>query len=74
MLKVLRPSYCVKLMYSAKIFYLQVLETIDQDVKCLVKNSATLAGSIFTMHASQVKINLPTLTSADKQVIFYFSF
>ncbi|XP_073099533.1 pyruvate kinase 1, cytosolic isoform X1 [Elaeis guineensis] len=49
--------------------WLEVLETIDQDVKCLVKNSATLAGSIFSMHASQVQINLPTLTSADKQVI-----
>ncbi|XP_008786531.2 pyruvate kinase 1, cytosolic-like [Phoenix dactylifera] len=49
--------------------WLEVLETIDQDVKCLVKNSAILAGSIFTMHVSQVQINLPTLTSADKQVI-----
>ncbi|KAK8952061.1 hypothetical protein KSP39_PZI004553 [Platanthera zijinensis] len=49
--------------------WLEVLETVDQDVICLVKNSATLAGFIFTMHVSQVNIDLPTLTSYDKQVI-----
>ncbi|XP_072981544.1 pyruvate kinase 1, cytosolic-like isoform X1 [Typha angustifolia] len=49
--------------------WLEVVETNGEEVDCLVKNSATLAGSIFTMHASQVKINLPTLSSADKQVI-----
>ncbi|KAF9591634.1 hypothetical protein IFM89_005215 [Coptis chinensis] len=49
--------------------WLEVLETNGSDVKCLVKNSATLAGFIFTMHVSQVHINLPTLTEFDKQVI-----
>ncbi|KAH0434502.1 hypothetical protein IEQ34_026806 [Dendrobium chrysotoxum] len=49
--------------------WLEVLETIDQDVTCLVKNSATLVGFIFIMHVCQAKIELPTLTSYDKQVI-----
>ncbi|EOY09026.1 Pyruvate kinase family protein isoform 1 [Theobroma cacao] len=49
--------------------WLEVLETKDQDVICLVKNTATLAGLIFTMHVSQVRINLPTLNEKDKQVI-----
>ncbi|CAA6663872.1 unnamed protein product [Spirodela intermedia] len=49
--------------------WLEVTETRGQDVICLVKNSATLAGFIFTMHAAQVRINLPTLTDTDKQAI-----
>ncbi|CAA7400374.1 unnamed protein product [Spirodela intermedia] len=49
--------------------WLEVTETRGQDVICLVKNSATLAGFIFTMHAAQVRINLPTLTDMDKQAI-----
>ncbi|XP_010269337.1 PREDICTED: pyruvate kinase 2, cytosolic-like [Nelumbo nucifera] len=49
--------------------WLEVVETKGSDVICLVKNSATLAGFIFTMHVSQVHINLPTLTETDKQVI-----
>ncbi|XP_077213699.1 pyruvate kinase 2, cytosolic-like [Tasmannia lanceolata] len=49
--------------------WLEVLEKNGRDVICLVKNSATLAGFIFTMHASQVRINLPTLTEVDKKVI-----
>ncbi|PIA48156.1 hypothetical protein AQUCO_01400620v1 [Aquilegia coerulea] len=49
--------------------WLEVVETTGSDVICLVKNSATLAGFIFTMHISQVHINLPTLTEVDKQVI-----
>eukprot|EP00268_Persea_americana_P029040 TRINITY_DN2810_c2_g1_i2.p1 TRINITY_DN2810_c2_g1~~TRINITY_DN2810_c2_g1_i2.p1 ORF type:complete len:170 (-),score=25.23 TRINITY_DN2810_c2_g1_i2:31-540(-) len=47
----------------------EVLETKGSDVICLVKNSATLAGFIFTMHVSQVHISLPTLTDTDKKVI-----
>lgn len=35
---------------------------------CAVKNSATLAGSLFTLHASQIRIELPTLTDKDKEV------
>lgn len=49
--------------------WLEVLETRGPDVICLVKNSATLAGSIFPIHMSQVRVKLPTLTEMDKQVI-----
>ncbi|KAF5191416.1 Pyruvate kinase 1, cytosolic [Thalictrum thalictroides] len=49
--------------------WLEVVETTGSDVICLVKNSAILAGFIFTMHISQVHINLPTLSEVDKQVI-----
>jgi Pyruvate kinase, barrel domain len=38
-------------------------------VVCVVKNSATLAGSLFTLHVSQVHIDLPTLSGSDKEVI-----
>ena len=48
---------------------LKVLETKDRDVICLVKNTATLAGLIFTMHVSQVHVNMPTLNENDKLVI-----
>lgn len=41
---------------------------MGQDVVCTIKNSATLAGSLFTLHASQVHIDLPTLTDKDKEV------
>ena len=53
---------------------MQVSEVKGQDVICTIKNSATLAGSLFTLHASQVHIDLPTLTDKDKEVIstFYF--
>lgn len=44
------------------------MQTSGQVVICLVKNSATLSGFIFTMHISQVQINLPTLSDADKEV------
>ncbi|KAM7270531.1 hypothetical protein ACFE04_029745 [Oxalis oulophora] len=49
--------------------WLEVLETKGKDVICLVKNSATLSGFMFTMHVAQVNINLPTLTDNDKQII-----
>eukprot|EP01018_Ginkgo_biloba_P019377 Gb_17274 [translate_table: standard] len=49
--------------------WLEVAELKGQDVVCLVKNSATLAGSLFTMHVSQVHIDLPTLSDTDKHVI-----
>ena len=38
------------------------------DVVCVIKNSATLAGSLFTLHASQIRIELPTLSDKDKEV------
>lgn len=49
-------------------FAWQVNEVKGDDVVCLIKNSATLAGSLFTLHASQVRIDLPTLSDKDKQV------
>lgn len=38
------------------------------DVTCVIKNSATLAGSLYTLHVSQIHIDLPTLTDKDKEV------
>ncbi|XP_057438187.1 pyruvate kinase 1, cytosolic-like isoform X2 [Lotus japonicus] len=49
--------------------WLEVAEVRGLDVVCTIKNSATLAGSLFTLHASQVHIDLPTLTEKDKEVI-----
>lgn len=46
----------------------QVDEVKGNDVVCKIKNSATLAGSLFTLHVSQVHIDLPTLTDKDKEV------
>ncbi|KAG5556622.1 hypothetical protein RHGRI_007029 [Rhododendron griersonianum] len=34
---------------------------------CVIKNTATLTGSLFTLHASQVHIDLPTLSDKDKE-------
>ncbi|KAK6152341.1 hypothetical protein DH2020_014976 [Rehmannia glutinosa] len=49
--------------------WLEVDEVQGGDVVCVIKNSATLAGSLFTLHASQIQIDLPTLSEKDKQVI-----
>nr|GEU30240.1 pyruvate kinase 1, cytosolic-like [Tanacetum cinerariifolium] len=49
--------------------WLEVNEVKGEDVVCLIKNSATLSGSLFTLHASQIRIELPTLTDKDKEVI-----
>lgn len=49
--------------------WLEVVETKGKDVVCLIKNSATLTGILFTAHAAQVHIGLPTLSDADKRVI-----
>lgn len=40
------------------------------NVVCFIKNSATLAGTLFTLHASQIHIEMPTLSDKDKEVIF----
>jgi len=37
-------------------------------VVCIIKNTATLAGSLFTLHCSQIHIDLPTLSDEDKDV------
>ncbi|KAG7027216.1 Pyruvate kinase 1, cytosolic [Cucurbita argyrosperma subsp. argyrosperma] len=49
--------------------WMEVSEVKGDDVVCTVKNSATLSGSLFTLHGSQIHINLPTLTDKDKEVI-----
>jgi len=50
--------------------WLEVVDTSGENVNCLVKNAATLAGPIFTLHVSQVHISLPTLSEYDKQVMW----
>lgn len=49
-------------------FVVQVAELKGDDVVCVIKNTATLAGSLFTLHISQIRIDLPTLSGADKEV------
>ncbi|XP_074311255.1 pyruvate kinase 1, cytosolic isoform X2 [Silene latifolia] len=49
--------------------WLEVSEIKGEDVVCLIKNSATLAGPIYTLHACQVHIDQPTLSEKDKEVI-----
>ncbi|XP_050910464.1 pyruvate kinase 1, cytosolic isoform X1 [Lathyrus oleraceus] len=49
--------------------WLEVAEVTGLNVVCTIKNSATLAGALFTLHASQIHIDLPTLTEKDKEVI-----
>lgn len=50
---------------------MQVTELKGEDVVCLIKNSATLAGPLYTLHVSQIRIELPTLTDKDKKVCCY---
>lgn len=47
---------------------MQVTEVSGDDVVCLIKNSATLSGQLYTLHVSQIRIDLPTLTDKDKEV------
>ncbi|KAF7146888.1 hypothetical protein RHSIM_Rhsim03G0083600 [Rhododendron simsii] len=47
--------------------WLEVDEVREEDVVCVIKNTATLTGSLFTLHASQVHIDLPTLSDKDKE-------
>lgn len=49
--------------------WLEVSEVKGEDIVGVIKNSATLAGSLFTLHVCQVRIDLPTLSDKDKQVI-----
>lgn len=48
--------------------FLQVEEVKGDDVICVSRNAATLAGPLFTLHVSQVHIDMPTLTEKDKEV------
>lgn len=52
---------------------MQVSEVNGDDVVCLIKNSATLSGSLYTLHVSQIHIDLPTLTDKDKEVSSLFA-
>lgn len=54
--------------------WLEVTELKGEDVVCLIKNSATLAGPLYTLHVSQIRIELPTLTDKDKKVISTWAF
>ncbi|MBA0615743.1 hypothetical protein Godav_015856 [Gossypium davidsonii] len=49
--------------------WLEVSEVQGNDVVCVIKNTATLTGALFTLHASQIRIELPTLSDKDKEVI-----
>ncbi|KAF8021847.1 hypothetical protein BT93_G2097 [Corymbia citriodora subsp. variegata] len=49
--------------------WLEVTEINGEDVVCLIKNSAVLSGSLYTLHVSQIRIDLPSLTDDDKKVI-----
>ncbi|KAL8551697.1 hypothetical protein ACS0TY_000680 [Phlomoides rotata] len=49
--------------------WLEVSDVKDEDVVCLIKNSATLSGPLYTLHVSGIHIDLPTLTDKDKEVI-----
>nr|CBX25311.1 hypothetical_protein [Oryza brachyantha] len=50
----------------------RVSEVKGDDVVCVIKNSATLAGSLFTLHCSQIHIDLPTLSDEDKEGLNHF--
>ena len=49
--------------------WLQVIDTNDPALNCLVKNTATLTGEFFTTVAAGMCIGLPTLSDIDKQAI-----
>ncbi|KAA0036675.1 pyruvate kinase 2, cytosolic-like [Cucumis melo var. makuwa] len=54
--------------------WLKVFEVKGDDVGCLVKNSATLVGTMYTLHAAEIHIDLPTLTEKDRVTFFCFLF
>ncbi|KAH9704265.1 Pyruvate kinase 1 [Citrus sinensis] len=47
----------------------KVTDVDGEDVVCQIKNSAILARQLYTLHVSQIRIDLPTLTDKDKEVI-----
>uniref|UniRef100_A0A803N7P2 Pyruvate kinase n=1 Tax=Chenopodium quinoa TaxID=63459 RepID=A0A803N7P2_CHEQI len=53
--------------------WLEVSESKGEDVVCLIKNSATLSGPLYTLHVSQIHIDRPTLTEKDKEVVILAS-
>ncbi|KAL0541851.1 hypothetical protein IC582_021922 [Cucumis melo] len=58
--------------------WLEVMEHIGSDLQiffhyevgCVVKNSATLVGTMYTLHAAEIHIDLPTLTEKDRVFLF----
>ena len=55
--------------FRSSVFCVGQVESIKgDDVVCKIKNSATLAGSMFTLHVCQVRIEMPTLSEKDKEV------
>ncbi|XP_050938482.1 pyruvate kinase 2, cytosolic-like isoform X2 [Cucumis melo] len=54
--------------------WLEVFEVKGDDVGCVVKNSATLVGTMYTLHAAESHIDLPTLTEKDRVTFFSFLF
>ncbi|KAL0541844.1 hypothetical protein IC582_021910 [Cucumis melo] len=40
------------------------------EVGCVVKNFATLVGTMYTLHAAEIHIDLPTLTEKDRVFLF----
>ncbi|XP_022744191.1 pyruvate kinase 1, cytosolic-like isoform X2 [Durio zibethinus] len=53
--------------------WLEVAELSGEDVVCLIKNSATLSGPLYTLHVSQIRIDMPTLTDKDKEARAFLS-
>ncbi|MBA0665148.1 hypothetical protein Goklo_005053, partial [Gossypium klotzschianum] len=53
--------------------WLEVDEVCSEDVVCLIKNSATLSGTLYTLHVSQIRIDMPTLTDKDKEARSFLS-
>lgn len=49
--------------------WLEVSELRGEDVVCLIKSSASLKGSLFTLHVYRIHVELPTLSDWDKDVI-----
>ncbi|KAG8500997.1 hypothetical protein CXB51_003093 [Gossypium anomalum] len=49
-----------------------VTEVNGNNVVFLIKNSATLTGSLFTLYASQMCLDLPTLSDKDKKYLLQF--
>ena len=52
-----------------KTIKLELVDEVDgNDVDCKINNSATFVGALFTLHASQIHVDLPTITEKGKQV------
>ncbi|KAH1249921.1 Pyruvate kinase 2, cytosolic [Glycine max] len=47
--------------------YLFTGSETTSDVICTIENLTTLAGSLFTLHASQIHVDLPTLSDKDNE-------